>query len=155
MFEKESLTRSNITKLERIQKTTFHNILGDNYRSYSTALRSLWVKKLSERRKLLCLKFARKAERHHKFSKWFNPSTKGTATRQTQSKYFQVFARKKRFRNSPIPYRTELLNNFYIKKKKLEFLLWQWIIGVLEDSTVNIVMKLVVFHLLYTLSLNK
>ena len=107
-----SLTWSDVAKLERIQKTTFHIILGDNYRSYSSALRSLGVKKLSERRKLLCLKFARKAERHHKFSKWFKPSTKRTATRQTQSKYCQVFARKKRFRNSPIPYLTELLNNF-------------------------------------------
>ena len=66
-----ALTGLDIAKLERIQKTALHVILSNDYRSYSSALRTLGVQKLSERRRQICLNFAKKAEKHPKFSKWF------------------------------------------------------------------------------------
>ena len=59
-----ALTGVDIAKLERIQKTALHVILSHDYRSYSSALRALGLQKLSERRRQLCLNFAKKAEKH-------------------------------------------------------------------------------------------
>ena len=110
-----SLTGSQIAKLERIQKTAFHVILGCNYSSYSSALKFLSMKKLSERRGQLCLKFALKCEKHPKFKKWFVPTEKLTRTRQNPSKYIEPFTRTRRFKKSPLPYLTNLLNLHYSK----------------------------------------
>ena len=113
-----ALTGIDIAKLERIQKTALHIILGENYRSYSSALKTLGVKKLSERRKQLCLKFAIKAEKHPKFSKWFKPNKRKTTTRQLQPKYCEVFVKKNRFKKSSICYMTKILNNLHKKIKQ-------------------------------------
>ena len=69
-----SLTGEEISSLERIQKTALHIILGDQYHSYSSALRTTGLVKLSERRRNICKKFAKKAQKHSKFSKWFRPN---------------------------------------------------------------------------------
>ena len=113
-----ALTGLQVAKLERIQKTALHVILSEDYKSYSSALRITGMDKLSERRKLLCLKFARKSEKHPKFSKWFKPNLKKTVTRQTPPKYCKVFTLKKRFKKSPLSYLTSLLNAFHHKKAK-------------------------------------
>ena len=55
-----SLTGEEISSLERIQKTALHIILGDQYHSYSSALRSTGLVKLSERRRNICKQFAKK-----------------------------------------------------------------------------------------------
>ena len=94
VFYKQVRSIVDIAKLERIQKTALHIILGENYRSYSSALKTLGVKKLSERRKQLCLKFAIQAEKHPKFYKWFKPNKRKTTTRQLQPKYCEVFVKK-------------------------------------------------------------
>ena len=111
-----SLTGSQIAKLERVQKTAFHVILGSNYTSYSSALKMLKMKKLSERRGQLCLKFALKCEKHSKFKKWFKPTEKNTNTKLKPSKYIKAFTMTKRFEKSPLPYLTDLLNLHYSKK---------------------------------------
>ena len=69
-----SLTGNQIVKLERIQKTAFHVILGSAYTSYSSALKILNMKKICVRRVKLCLKFALKCEKHLKFKNWFVPT---------------------------------------------------------------------------------
>ena len=53
-----ALTGLQVAKLERIQKSALHIILGGEYQSYTSALRILGVSKLSERRTNLCLKGA-------------------------------------------------------------------------------------------------
>ena len=111
-----SLTGRQIAKLERIQKTAFHVILGRSYTSYSSALKILKMKKLSERRGKLCLKFALKCEKHSKFKKWFKPREKNLSTRNKPSKYTKAFTMTKRFEKSPLPYLTDLLNLYYRKK---------------------------------------
>ena len=108
--------REDIADIERLQKTALHIILGDDYKSYNSALNTLDLKKLSERRRRICLTFAKKAEKNSKFSTWFKPNTRKN-TRCKQSKYSNVFCKKIRFEKSPISYMTNLLNQYYDKRK--------------------------------------
>ena len=110
-----SLTGLNAAKIERIQKSALYIILGDEYSSYSKALRTLSLEKLAVRRKELCLKFALKCEKDPKFSVWFKPNTKGRQTRQLKSKYCEVFSKTERFYRSPMAYLTRILNEHYMK----------------------------------------
>ena len=68
------LTGEDIIKLERIQKTVLHIILGDEYISYSNALKETGLIKQSDRRKILSITFAKRALRSHKFTNWFRPN---------------------------------------------------------------------------------
>ena len=61
-----SLTGEDIVSIERIQKTSLHIILGDVYRSYNSVLKNTGLEKLSDRRKKICLKFAKRARKHSK-----------------------------------------------------------------------------------------
>ena len=112
-----SLTGLETAKIERIQKTALHIILGSKYNSYSSALKTLDVSKLTDRRKQLCLKFALKCEKSPKFSKWFKLNSRVTKTRKKASKYVDVFSNSARFDKSPINYLTQLLNKKYACKK--------------------------------------
>ena len=105
-----SLTGDDIINLERVQKTVLHIVLGDNYKSYSSALKISGLQKLSERRKKLSLAFAKKAVKSSKFNNWFrlNPNQGG---RIKQPKFCPVIARTERFKKSPISELINLLNN--------------------------------------------
>ena len=105
-----SLTGEEISSLERIQKTALHIILGDQYHSYSSALRTTGLAKLSERRRNICKKFAKKAQKHSKFSKWFRPNPR-KEIRLKQPKFCTVVCKKQRFKKSPLSYLTNLLNS--------------------------------------------
>ena len=94
--------------IERVQRTALHIMLGERYHSYTTALETLGLESLSARRHNLCLKFARKASKHPKH---FVPAKKSANTRQKQDKFSPVYALHTRFKNSPISYLTNLLNN--------------------------------------------
>ena len=59
-----SLTGDDIVNLERIQKTALHIIMGQEYKSYNSALKTAGVEKLSERRKKICIKFAKRAQKY-------------------------------------------------------------------------------------------
>ena len=111
-----SITGEIISQIERIQKTALHIILGEGYRSYSNALKQSGLDKLSNRRRKLCLSFARKALKHKKFSQWFKPNTKVTITRHKQPKFCPAYFRTERFRKSPLSSLTELLNSYFAKK---------------------------------------
>ena len=71
------LTGEDINNLERIQKTVLHVILDEQYKSYTSALKLTGLSRLSDRRKKICVKFAKKAQKNTKFSNWFrlNPKT--------------------------------------------------------------------------------
>ena len=104
------LTGDDIINLERVQKTVLHIILGDSYKSYSSALKATGIQKLSARRKKLSLDFAKKALKSPKFNNWFrrNPNQGG---RTNQPKFCPVVARTERFQKSPLSYLINLLNN--------------------------------------------
>ena len=55
------LKGDDIVRLERIQKIACSIIFGSKYRSYTHALNTLGLEKLTVRRKQICLKFAMKA----------------------------------------------------------------------------------------------
>ena len=99
--------------------------MGEEYSYYENALKVLGNEKLSDRRTKLCLNFAKKSEKHEKFQHWFElaeekpdplPNTRSDKT-SLQTKYKPVTVRTDRYKDSPLPYLTELLNSHYIKKK--------------------------------------
>ena len=112
-----SITGGNILDIERIQKTALHIILGKKYKSYNSALKQSGLGKLADRRQKICLTFAKKAAKHEKFTSWFKANQKQTATRQAQPEYCNVYRRTDRFKKSPIPYLTDMLNKHYAEKK--------------------------------------
>ena len=99
--------------------------MGDMYESYDQSRNLLGVEKLSDRRVVLCLNFARRAEKNPKYSNWFQPAEEivppniDTRSDKTviQTKYTPVPFRTDRFSKSPLPFLTELLNNHYVGKK--------------------------------------
>lgn len=93
-------------QLERVQKTAFAVILGRSYISYEQALEELEMESLEDRRLDLCISFAKKAQKHEKFQNWFELSDALTPTT-----YQPVPCRTKRFKKSPLPYLTALLNS--------------------------------------------
>ena len=103
-----ALTGQDISSLERIQKIALHIILADQYISYNVALKTMGLVKLSTRRRKICMKFANKAQKNSKFSKWFRPNLRRN-TRLKQPRFCTVVCRKQRFEKSPISYLTRLL----------------------------------------------
>ena len=99
------ITVAESNQLERVQKAAFHIILGASYNSYSKALLELKMETLKDRRSKISLSFARKAQKHEKFQYWFQLNEQ-----PTESKFKPVPCRTKRYKNSPIPYLTQLLN---------------------------------------------
>ena len=99
------LTVAESKQLERVQKAAFSIILGKQYLTYEQALADLKMDTLKERRKMLCSKFAKKAQKHEKFESWFKLSENAAPT-----KFLPVPYRTKRYKNSPLPYLTELFN---------------------------------------------
>ena len=111
-----SLTLGEKTDLERVQKCAVHIMLGKSYSSYQTALESLNLENLEDRRVRLCLKFALKAEAHPKFQNWFQKSERTYNTRN-RVKYKEIQSRNDRYKKSPLGYLTKLLNIHYSKSE--------------------------------------
>ena len=105
------LSVSNCNQIERVQKTAFAIILGENYTSYSSALKKLQMDTLSDRRKALCLSFAKKSYKSEKFKKWFCDEEGPGPVKQL----VEVKTRTGRYKKSPLPYLTELLNQDFRK----------------------------------------
>ena len=105
-----SLTGEDRLKLERVQKSALHIILGQRYDSYRAAMKKTGSKTLFERRRKICLKFAQKSLKNEKFCKWFKVNKSETSTRQEQMKFHEVYYRTDRYKKSPICYLTSLLN---------------------------------------------
>ena len=97
-----SLTNEDRLKIERVQKSALCIILGTNYKSYRSALKHLQMESLFSRRNKLCKKFAKKSQKHSKFTKWFKPNTRRTITRAKTPAFWEAFARTERFGKSPI-----------------------------------------------------
>ena len=68
------LTVQEEKQIERVQRTAFYIILGDQYMKYEYALEILECERLSERRSKLCVNFAKKAMKHPKYKNWFSES---------------------------------------------------------------------------------
>ena len=106
-IELKPVTKKNSDTLERLQKTAMKIIFGHTYKSYQKSLNLLGLKTLEERRKDVCLKFAKKASISKKYQAWF-----ASINRQTRSntQYSIPKARTISYENSPLMYLTYLLN---------------------------------------------
>ena len=102
---------------ERVQKSAFHIILGHDYISYRNALKVLNLESLDSRRNQLCLKFAKKCEKNEKFKYWFKLNENYKNTRTEKSRYCEVKSRLSRLQRSPISFLTNILNDYYRRKK--------------------------------------
>ena len=109
-----AITQQERKQIERIQKCALYIILGSNYTCYSDALDLLEVDSLQNRRSKICEKFAKKCLNSQRYSRWFQPMQNTQPTHNTRSgkrKLRSVSTITLRFKNSAIPYLTELLNN--------------------------------------------
>ena len=78
---------------------------------YLEAIAKLDMENLKERRLKLCQNFAIKAARHGRYTNWFQPNTTSSVNPGIPyQKYQTLIARLDRFRDSPIPYLNNLLN---------------------------------------------
>ena len=59
-----SISEENKSDLERVQKTALKIILDQRYKSYKNAFNILDLESLDDRRKYLCLTFARRSSKH-------------------------------------------------------------------------------------------
>jgi hypothetical protein len=111
-----ALTIADSKAIERVQKSAFSIILGDEYQSYSSALDDLNLDTLVARRDSLCLKFAVKSSAHPTHSQWFKKTGDAPDTRN-RNLYQPVWTRTNRYKDSPIPFLTQMLNDQPITNK--------------------------------------
>ena len=108
-----AITQQETKQVERIQKCALYIILGNNYTSYKDALKLLEIDSLQNRRSKICEKFAKNCLKSQRYSTWFQSNQFTQPTHNTRSKKSQlksVSTRTQRYKNSSIPYLTELLN---------------------------------------------
>ena len=106
-----SLTKTQVKRLEKIQKTALRIILNNEYKSYTNALSRFKLQSLADRREQLCLKFAKKAVKHSKFNVWFKRSRKRPGHKP---KFYLPKLRTKAYETSPIIYLTKPLNSNFV-----------------------------------------
>lgn len=102
-----SLTDQNIEDLERVQKSLLRII--EPELPYNQALEKTGLEHLTERRKNLCLKFAKKCVENPKTTHMFK-QTQNIGDRKRKEKFEVQFARTERLKQSSIPYMQRLLN---------------------------------------------
>ena len=73
-----SLTKTDIKKIENIQKSALKIILNTRYSGYKNALDFFKIQSLEERRKSLSTSFAKKSRMNPKFKVWFKRPVKVT-----------------------------------------------------------------------------
>ena len=112
------ITKKERYQIERVQKCALNIILGEHYSSYSKALESIKYENLEIRRIKICENFVKKSVKHPKFRHWFRRNEKSvneTKIRKVKNqkiqRYHPVPYRTEKYKNSPLPYLTDLLNN--------------------------------------------
>ena len=105
-----SITDEESENLERVQKVACRIILKEEYDGYDSALETLNLQRLDERRLKLCLQFAKKCTKHDKVSAMF-PLNDTELNLRNPEKYEVKFARTGRLFNSAVPSIQRLLND--------------------------------------------
>ena len=106
-----SLTEDDKKDIERIQKTAIKIITGDPDLNYEESLKLVNLKTLEKRREDLCLDFAITCVQSENHSQLFKPNENTLLHHPT--KFQPPFCLNKRYKKSPIPYLTDLLNEHY------------------------------------------
>ena len=94
-----------------MQKTCLKTIYRENYGNYNSALKRANLQTLSERRKKLCLKFAKKCLKNESTKAMFPLKRNFTNVNTRQHEMYEVqHANTERLKRSPIIYMQNLLN---------------------------------------------
>ena len=104
-----SLSQENREDLERTQKSFAKLVLKQEYDNYETALLKLNLQTLEQRRKELCLNFAKDSIKNDTLSDLF-PTNQYKKETRNKEKYRVTHANTDRLRNSSIIYMQNLLN---------------------------------------------
>ena len=114
------LSGKNKSSLERVQKSALKVILGKRYTSYSDALKKLKIESLEDRRRALCLKFAKKCLQVEKLKKLFKKDIKNHNMEKRKLDVFQVNrTQTERYKNSAIPQMQRMLNVHENKRREI------------------------------------
>ena len=118
------LSQQEIRSIERVQRTAMAVIRAQNHTTYREALSHFNIETLEARREALCLKFSVKAFKHPKFTSWFVRNEPTISTRSNKCHLKHMKTRTRRFKKSPIPYLTGLLDTYLIKKRSENITEW-------------------------------
>ena len=106
-----SLTQENKNDLERVKKIATKLLLKEKYVDYEKSLITLDLKKLSVRRNMLALRFAKGCLKNEKMKHLFPLNTRNhKMNTRYPEKYKVLNAKTERLRKSTIPYLQNLLN---------------------------------------------
>ena len=106
-----SLTSKNRRDLERVQKVAVRVILQTRYTNYQNGLKMLKLETLEERRKLLCLRFAKGCLKNEKVKSLFPKKENNHKMKKRKVEKYKVNrANTKRYKMSAIPYMQRLMN---------------------------------------------
>lgn len=115
-----TLTTKNRRDLERVQKSAVRVILGRKYNTYKEGLKKLNLDDLNERRRKICLNFAKNCLRNEKVKDIFPLKKSNHKMKKRKEKVYKVKNIKtERYKRSAIPYMTNLLNIDSAKKLKM------------------------------------
>ena len=105
------ISKQESIRIERIQRTAIHVILGDAFKSYMKALAMCNLDRLDYRRVELIRNFAINTCANPKFTSWFaKNTTPERELRRTLPTWKEPFTRTEKFSKSPIPHLTRILN---------------------------------------------
>ena len=117
-----SLTQENIDNLERTQKTFTKLVLKENYTTYEESLMKLNLDSLSQRRQILCLKFAKAGIKHDKLSDLLPMKNKEHDMHIRQSEKYEVnFANTERLKTGSVIMMQKYLNEDNVQNKKRKY----------------------------------
>ena len=102
------LTKRQSGQIEKIQKTAFQIILGDDFTNYEVACTLLGVEPLEFRRIQLCINFSKKDIK--KDNTIFSRATTYANTRRTSNVVKETLCRTHRYEKSSLPFLSKLLN---------------------------------------------
>ena len=106
------LTLSEKHDIDRVAKVGLKIIYGNLYQGFENALCISGIRKPTLQLEKMTEQFAKKSSKHNKFSKWFAPVPEqrvNTRWNKHQT-YVHISARTDRFKQSPIPQLTDILN---------------------------------------------
>ena len=105
-----SLTVAQSRSLERVQRVAMAAITSWGT-SYTQQLLDMGLERLSVRRQILCLRFARKTATNSRHTDLFTPVVRAYTTRNTVPTYREPLTRTSSYYKSSLPYLTRLLNS--------------------------------------------
>ena len=118
-----SLSKKNRLSLERVQKAALKTILKNRYTNYEKGLEILKMDSLDERRRQLCLKFAKNCLKNEKLNGMFNKKNDiHQMKKRNTKKYEERISKTERYKKSAIPYLTNLLNTEMEDQKQIDWL---------------------------------